>query len=88
MSASPDDTTPKDTAPDDTAEDSASETGERQLDEGSVFKALMVMAGPMIFGIAAVMSVTMIDTLYVGQLGKEQLAALSFAFPVTTVVSG
>ncbi|MGB6229865.1 MAG: MATE family efflux transporter [Litorimonas sp.] len=61
---------------------------ENELDEGSVLKAILVMAGPMIFGIMAVMSVTMVDTLYVGQLGQEQLAALSFAFPVTTVVSG
>ena len=58
------------------------------LDEGSVLKALLVMAGPMIFGVAAVMSVTMVDTLYVGQLGKQELAALSFAYPITTVVSG
>jgi putative MATE family efflux protein len=46
------------------------------------------MAGPMIFGIAALKSVSMIDTLYVGQIGADQLAALSFAFPVTTVILG
>ena len=64
------------------------DTQGHELDEGSVLKALLVMAGPMIFGVAAVMSVTMVDTLYVGQLGKQQLAALSFAYPITTVVSG
>ncbi|MEM7730679.1 MAG: MATE family efflux transporter [Pseudomonadota bacterium] len=70
------------------SDDPSAELAETELDEGSVLKAILVMAGPMLFGVAAVMSVTMIDTLYVGQLGKAQLAALSFAFPVTTVVSG
>lgn len=46
------------------------------------------MAGPMVLGIAAIKSVSMIDTLYIGQLGKDQLAALSFAFPVTTIILG
>ena len=69
------------------ADDAVEENG-RELDEGSVIAALLYMAGPMIFGVAAVMSVTLVDTLYIGQLGKAQLAALSFAFPITTVVSG
>ena len=73
---------------DDACSDSQSSGEGRALDEGSVMKALLLMAGPMIFGVAAVMSVTLVDTLYIGQLGKEQLAALSFAFPITTVVSG
>ena len=42
----------------------------------------------MVLGIAAIKSVSMIDTLYIGQLGKDQLAALSFAFPVTTIILG
>ncbi|WP_298918013.1 MATE family efflux transporter [uncultured Algimonas sp.] len=62
--------------------------GGRALDEGAIWKALLVMAGPMVFGIAAIKSVSMIDTLYVGQLGQDPLAALSFAFPVTAVVLG
>lgn len=64
------------------------DNGGRALDEGKVWKALIAIGGPMIVGIAAVKSVAMTDTLYVGQLGKDQLAALSFAFPVTIVVLG
>lgn len=41
----------------------------------------------MIFGIVAVISVSLVDTYYVGQLGTQQLTALSFTFPVTLTVS-
>ncbi|EBA11141.1 MATE efflux family protein [Roseobacter sp. CCS2] len=41
----------------------------------------------MVFGIIAVISVSLIDTYYVGQLGTQQLTALSFTFPVTLTVS-
>ena len=58
------------------------------LSEGAIWKAIFVMAGPMLFGIAAIKSVSIIDTFYVGQLGQDQLAALSFAFPVTTIIIG
>lgn len=61
---------------------------ERDLTQGAVWKTLAIVAGPMVFGIAAVLSVSLVDTLFVGRLGPDQLAALSFAFPVTTVVSG
>ena len=41
----------------------------------------------MVFGIIAVISVSLIDTYYVGQLGTQELTALSFTFPVTLTVS-
>jgi len=47
----------------------------------------MQLAGPMVFGIIAVISVSLIDTFYVGQLGTQPLTALSFTFPVTLTVS-
>lgn len=62
--------------------------GGHVLSEGAIWKAIFVMAGPMLFGIAAIKSVSIIDTFYVGQLGQDQLAALSFAFPVTTIIIG
>lgn len=41
----------------------------------------------MVFGIIAVISVSLVDTYYVGRLGTQQLTALSFTFPVTLTVS-
>ena len=41
----------------------------------------------MILGIIAVLSVSLIDTYFVSQLGTDYLAALSFSFPVTMSIS-
>ncbi len=59
----------------------------RDLTSGPTWQKLLQLAGPMIFGIIAVISVSLIDTYYVGQLGTQQLTALSFTFPVTLTVS-
>lgn len=44
------------------------------------------MTIPMIFGIVSMGLYNIVDTFFVGQLGKEQLAALAFTFPVVLVV--
>lgn len=59
----------------------------RDLTTGPVWKKLAQLAGPMVFGIIAVISVSLVDTYYVGQLGTKPLTALSFTFPVTLTVS-
>ncbi len=59
----------------------------RDLTSGATWKKLVQLAGPMVFGIVAVISVSLVDTYYVGQLGTQQLTALSFTFPVTLTVS-
>ncbi|SFS05125.1 MATE family efflux transporter [Yoonia litorea] len=59
----------------------------RDLTQGAVWRKLLQLAGPMMFGIIAVISVSLVDTYYVGRLGTEQLTALSFTFPVTMTVS-
>jgi len=59
----------------------------RDLTSGPTWRKLIQLAGPMVFGIIAVISVSLIDTFYVGQLGTQQLTALSFTFPVTLTVS-
>jgi putative MATE family efflux protein len=41
----------------------------------------------MILGIIAVLSVSLVDTYFVSQLGTDYLAALSFSFPVTMSIS-
>jgi putative MATE family efflux protein len=60
---------------------------DRDLTRGSVTGRLLGLAGPMMFGIAAVISVQLIDTFFVGRLGTDPLAALSFAFPVALTLT-
>lgn len=46
------------------------------------------MTWPMVLGIATLISFNVVDTFFVGLLGTEELAAISFTFPVTfTVIS-
>jgi putative MATE family efflux protein len=42
---------------------------------------------PMIFGVLSMVVYNLVDTFFVGRLGKDQLAALSFTFPVVLVIS-
>jgi len=59
----------------------------RDLTSGSVFANLMRLAMPMVIGIFAIMSISLADTYYVGQLGTDPLAALSFTFPVSLTIA-
>ncbi|MEQ8325022.1 MAG: MATE family efflux transporter [Vicingaceae bacterium] len=56
------------------------------LTTGSIFRHLMKMTLPMMVGIISLVAFNLIDTYYVGQLGERELAALSFTFPVITVI--
>ncbi|MEM7674643.1 MAG: MATE family efflux transporter [Myxococcota bacterium] len=56
------------------------------LTEGPVGRTLIDKAIPMVLGIAAIIFFNIVDTFWVGQLGAEPLAAMSFTFPVTFVV--
>ena len=42
---------------------------------------------PMVFAILSMALYNLVDTLFVGRLGNDQLAALSFTFPVVLVIS-
>ncbi len=77
---------------------SESKMGKSELDNSSsqadrllhapIAKTLKDMTIPMIFGMIALMLFNLVDTFFVGLLGTEPLAAISFTFPVTfTVVS-
>ena len=55
---------------------------QRNLTTEPVWLNLVRLAGPMMLGIAAVMSVQLVDTYFVGRLGTGPLAALSFSFPI------
>lgn len=52
------------------------------LTEGKVSTQLIKLTLPMVGGIFAIVAFNLADTYYVGQLGTEQLAAMSFTFPV------
>lgn len=56
--------------------------------EGSIPATLKRMTIPMIFGMITLMMFNLVDTFFISMLGTEQLAAVSFTFPVTfTVIS-
>lgn len=58
-----------------------------RLLQDPVGRTLMRLALPMIFGILSMVVFNLADTFFVGQLGKQQLAALSFTFPVVLTIS-
>lgn len=58
-----------------------------KLTEGSVARHLTFMTLPVLGGIFAMMLQSFADTYFIGQVGSDQLAALSFAFPVLMVVT-
>ena len=55
--------------------------------EEPVGMTLIRLTVPMIFGILSMVIYNLTDTFYVGRLGREQLAALSFTFPVVLTVA-
>lgn len=55
---------------------------------GDIKQTLTSMTIPMILGMVLLMTFSIVDTFFVSMLGTEQLAAISFTFPVTfTVIS-
>ena len=56
------------------------------LTEAPVARTIIRLTLPMIAGYAATFSFNLIDTLFVAQLGTLPLAAMSFTFPVATLV--
>lgn len=65
-------------------------TKNKQIDmlNGPVGLTLKNMTVPVVFSMILLLSFGMVDTFFVGLLGTEQLAAISFTFPVTfTIIS-
>ncbi len=60
---------------------------QRDLTEGSIPGHLFRLGAPMVIGVLAVLSIHLADTYFVGQLGTDELAALSFTFPVVLTVA-
>lgn len=57
------------------------------LTEGSISKTLTRLTLPMILGMLGMIIFNMVDTFYVGKLGTDQLAALTFTFPVVLIIN-
>lgn len=62
------------------------ETNRTVLLEGPVGSTLAKLSVPMILGVLSMVLYNLADTFFVGRLGKDQLAALSFTFPVVLVI--
>lgn len=58
-----------------------------KLTEGSVRKILISLTLPMIAGMLSMTIFNLTDTFFIGQLGKNQLAAMSFTFPVVMILN-
>ena len=58
-----------------------------KLTRGSIRGHLVTQTAPMVVGVAAIMSVGLIDAYYIGQLGAAELAAVAFIFPITIALS-
>ncbi len=56
------------------------------LVEGKIGKTLFYMSLPMIVGIIGMVLFNLVDTYFVGRLGADELAAISFTFPVIFLI--
>jgi len=56
----------------------------RDLTQGDIVRHIVRMAWPMTVGIGAVISFSLADTYFIGQLGAQKLTAIGYTFPVTT----
>ncbi|MCR9144750.1 MAG: MATE family efflux transporter [bacterium] len=59
----------------------------RNLSAGPISSHLFALAWPMVFGIIAILSTFLVDAYFVGLLGTQELAALSFTLPVVFIVN-
>jgi putative MATE family efflux protein len=59
----------------------------RDLTQGAVPSSLLKLTAPMMAGISANIMVSMLEIGFIGQLGTEQVAAITFTFPITMILS-
>ncbi len=58
-----------------------------KLTEGQIPLQLLKLTLPTVWGLFAVLAFSLADTYFVAQLGTRELAAMSFTFPVVTVLA-
>jgi len=59
----------------------------RDLTRGNIARQLAALTWPMIFGMLGMVIFNLVDTYFVGKLGVNQLAAISFCFPVIMFIN-
>ncbi len=65
---------------------SSTETNRATMTEGPVAQQLLKHSGAMLIGIASIILLNVTDTFFIGQLGANELASISFTFPVTMLI--
>ncbi|HAC63763.1 MAG TPA: MATE family efflux transporter, partial [Cyanothece sp. UBA12306] len=63
-----------------------SKVNQPKLTEGEIFRQLFKLTLPMVWGVFSVFAFSLADTYFVAQLGTNELAAISFTFPVVAVL--
>ncbi len=58
-----------------------------KLTKGNVTGHLVGQTLPAIIGVAAIMSIGLVDAYFIGQLGSDALAAISFIFPISVALT-
>lgn len=58
-----------------------------KLTEGQVSIQLLKLSLPMVWGVLSILAFSLADTYFVAKLGTKELAAISFTFPVVSVLS-
>ncbi|WP_305896697.1 MATE family efflux transporter [Marinobacter sp. MDS2] len=61
---------------------------QQALQNASLGRQLYHMTWPMLFGVLSLMTFQLTDSAFVGQLGRDPLAALGFTVPMQQLVSG
>jgi len=59
----------------------------KNLTEGNIKKQLFNLTWPMLLGMMGIVIFNLVDTYFVGRLGVQQLAAMSFSFPIIMVIN-
>ena len=57
------------------------------LTQGPVAKSLFRLTAPMVLGVSSSIVVAMLEIGFIGQLGTESVAAITFTFPVVMILS-
>ena len=61
-------------------------TRQARLIEGPIAPTLVKLTLPMLIGIFSMIAFNLVDTFFLGRLGTESLAAISFTFPVVMAI--
>ena len=59
----------------------------KNLIEGNIKKQLFNLTWPMLLGMMGIVVFNLVDTYFVGRLGVQQLAAMSFSFPIIMFIN-